>query len=291
MNTKEANKYPISSYLDYLGYRPSKNLGSYSLYHSPYRNENTPSFKVSHAKNLWVDYGDDNCGGTLIDLVLKLNPSYGISQALQEISSLSGESFSFQQQPIFLEKGEAKNDRKIEIFKIQPLGNNQALTDYLNSRNIGLDTARKFCREVYYNIGDKKYFGLGNRNENGWSIRNKYWKGCSAQGFSYYNNCSTKLNLFEGIFDLMSYLELHKNEKANSDFMVLNSLTNMNNAFPIIEKYNQVNLYLDQDNAGRKATNLLVDVFPNCKDLSSITLPYKDLNEYLVEVEIYRLKR
>src|SRR5690554_2985225 len=143
MNTKVANKFPISSYLAYLGYRPSRNLGSYSLYLSPYKNENTPSFKVSHTKNLWVDYGDGNCGGTLIDLVLKLNPFFDISQALQEISTISGHSFSFQQQPISLEEIEQEDDRRIEVLKVKPLGNNQALTNYLNSRNIGLDTAKK----------------------------------------------------------------------------------------------------------------------------------------------------
>jgi len=290
MNTKEANQFPIRSYLAYLGHKPSKNLGSYSLYLSPYRHENTPSFKVSHTKNLWVDYGDGNCGGTLIDLVLKLNPSYDISQALQEISTVSGRSFSFQQQPISLEENEQENDRRIEIIKIKPLGNNQALTDYLNSRNIGLETAKKFCREVYYSIGDKKYFGLGNRNENGWSIRNKYWKVCSAQGYSLFSNGARELNLFEGIFDLMSYVELNKNEQVKKDLMVLNSLGNLNAAFSIIEKYNQVNLYLDRDEAGRKATQLLKETFHNCKDLSSTSLPYKDLNEYLVK-DFYQLKR
>src|SRR5690606_310131 len=224
-----------------------------------------------------------NCGGPLIDLFLKLNPSYEISQALQEISTVSGQSFSFQQQPISLEENKQENDRKIKILKIKPLGNNQALTDYLNLRNIGLGTAKKFCREVYYSIGDKKYFGLGNRNENGWSIRNKYWKGCSAQGYSLYPHGAKQLDLFEGIFDLMSYVELNKHAGVRKDFMVLNSLGNLNDAFPIIEEYNQVNLYLDRDDAGRKATLLLLDTFNHCQDLSSISLPYKDLNEYLLE--------
>src|SRR5690554_4906268 len=261
MNAKEANQFPIGSYLAYLGHKPSKNRGSYSLYLSPYRNENNPSFKVSHSKNLWVDYGDSNCGGTLIDLVLKLNPTYDISQALQEISTVSGQSFSFQQQPNSLEENKQENDRKIKILKVKPLGNNHALTEYLNSRNIGLETAKKFCREVYYSIGDKKYFGLGNYNKNGWSIRNKYWKGCSAQGYSHYQNGSKKLNVFEGIFDLMSYVELNQNEEVKKDFMVLNSLGNLNDAFSIMKKYNQVNLYLDRDEAGRKATQQLTEIF------------------------------
>jgi len=291
MNTKEANKFPISSYLAYLGHKPSKNLGSYSLYLSPYRNENTPSFKVSHSKNLWVDYGDSNCGGTLIDLVLKLNPSYDISQALQEISTVSGQSFSFQQQIVLPEKPEPGTDGKVQIVKVKPLGNNQALTDYLNSRNIGMETAKKFCKEVYYCIEDRKYFGLGNRNDNGWSIRNRYWKGCSAQGYSHYQNGSNRLNVFEGIFDLMSYVELYKNDKkANADFLVLNSLANMNDAFRIIKNYNQIGLYLDRDEAGRAATRLLIDKVTNCEDMSSLSFPYKDLSEYLVEWT-YRLKR
>src|SRR5690606_8799222 len=97
MNTKEANKFPISSYLAYLGYRPSKNVRSYSLYLSPYRHESTPSVKVSHTKTHWVDYGDGNCGGTVIDLVLKLKPADDISQALLEVSAVSGPSFSVEQ--------------------------------------------------------------------------------------------------------------------------------------------------------------------------------------------------
>src|SRR5690606_8220943 len=202
---------------------------------------------------------------------------------------VSGQSFSFQQQPISLKENKQEKDRKIEILKVKPLGNNRALTDYLNSRNISLDTAKKFCKEVYYSIGDKKYFGLGNQNENGWSIRNRYWKGCSAQGYSLYPNGARQLDLFEGIFDLMSYVELNKNEQVKKDFMVLNSLGNLNAAFPIIEKHRQVNLFLDRDEAGRKATQLLTETFSSCKDLSSISLPYKDLNEYLVE-DLYRLK-
>src|SRR5690606_20398340 len=104
-----------------------------------------------------------------------------------------------------------------------------------------------------------------------------------AQGYSLYPNGASQLDLFEGIFDLMSYVELNKNERVKKDFMVLNSLGNLNDALSIIEKYNHVNLYLDRDEAGRKATQLLTETFSSCKDLSSISLPYKDLNEYLVE--------
>lgn len=292
MNAKEANKTPIPSYLNRLGIKPSKVKGDSLFYLSPYREENTPSFKVSNAKNLWVDYGDGNAGGTLIDLVLKLNPTYSISDAIKEISGIGGHSFSFHK-PVSSLVQPVKGDETpgITVIRTKPLGSNRAITDYLHSRCVSLETAKNFCREVYYSIGDKRYFGLGNEHENGWAIRNKYWKGCSAQGFSYYKNQSDTLCLFEGIFDLMSYVELQKNEKKREDFIVLNSLGNLKDVFPEIPKYDRVDLYLDRDIAGEKASRLLMDSFSRCSDRSSFALPYKDLNEYLVEAEKNKLKR
>ncbi|MEX2569224.1 MAG: transposase, partial [Cyclobacteriaceae bacterium] len=74
MNAKEADSISIVTFLDQMGIRPSKVKAGYCFYLFPYRDEKTPSFKVDPIKNLWVDIGDGNTGGTLIDLVLKLNP-------------------------------------------------------------------------------------------------------------------------------------------------------------------------------------------------------------------------
>lgn len=98
MNAKEANKISIVTYLDQLGIKPSKVKAGYCFYLSPYREEKTPSFKVHPIKNLWVDFGDGNAGGTLIDLVLKMNPNFTISEAIQEIATISGSSFFFTRQ-------------------------------------------------------------------------------------------------------------------------------------------------------------------------------------------------
>ena len=181
MNAKEANKISIVTYPDQLGIRPSKVKAGYCFYHSPYREERTPSFKVHPSKNLWVDYGDGNAGGTLIDLVLKMNPAFTISKAINEIATVRRSSFFLHQPAIPRPELSEDPSSGITILKTKPLGNNGAITDYLHSRCISLETAKEFCCEVYYRIGDKRYFGLGNPHENGWAIRNKYWKGCTAQ--------------------------------------------------------------------------------------------------------------
>lgn len=291
MNAKEANKISIVTYLDQMGIRPSKVKAGYCFYLSPYRVEKTPSFKVHPIKNLWVDFGDGNSGGTLIDLVLKMNPEYSISDAIQEIATISGSSFFLHSPILSSVKPSEKEPPGITIIKTKPLGSNGAITDYLHSRGISLETASEFCREVYYSIGDKRYYGLGNPNENGWAIRNKYWKGCTAQGVSHYRNNAAELCMFEGIFDLMSYVEMRKADRYRLDFMVLNSLANLKKAMPEIEKYKHVNLFLDRDKAGKAASEELVNSLPGSLDQSKVFHPFKDLNEYWMSRENLGVKR
>ena len=72
MTYKEANNISIKDYLNSLGIQPVTEKGSYGMYRSPLREDNTPSFKVDYNANLWCDYGTGE-GGTLIDLVMKQN--------------------------------------------------------------------------------------------------------------------------------------------------------------------------------------------------------------------------
>lgn len=268
-----------------MGINPAKSYGNYTLYHSPFREEKTPSFKVSHAENLWVDYGDGNSGGSLIDLVLRMHPGLTVSKAIKEIEHTTQPSFSFHRPTSHESKG-SKNDNKIHIHKTMELGHNPAVTNYLNSRGIQMETAKPFCKEVYFNMGTKHYFGLGNLNNSGWSIRNKYWKGCSAQGYSYYQKAPKiheMLSVFEGIFDLLSYVEMDQRRTKAEDYLVLNSLANLNNAHPILEQYETVSMFLDHDMAGRKATDQILQVLSHAQDASGFYKSCNDLNEFLVQ--------
>ena len=93
MTYKEANNISIKDYLNSLGIQPVTEKGSYGMYRSPLREDNTPSFKVDYNANLWCDYGTGE-GGTLIDLVMKQNGcnAYGAICRLEQGSTTS---FSF----------------------------------------------------------------------------------------------------------------------------------------------------------------------------------------------------
>ncbi len=71
MDAKTINKFPIREYLVGQGIHPAKERGYYGFYHSPLREDRTPSMKVDYDKNLWIDYGAGE-GGTLIDLVMRM---------------------------------------------------------------------------------------------------------------------------------------------------------------------------------------------------------------------------
>jgi len=292
----EINQIQIHDYLKTRGIYPARNFCGYSMYHSPFREERTPSFKVSEVKNLWIDYGTGD-GGTLIDLVLKMNPEFNVSRAMAEIEAamLTDRIFSFHQpmQVASAENPTSVNEpNRINIYKIKNLGSNSALSDYIKSRGIGLKTASKFCKELYFKIGDKSLFGIGCENDNGgWAIRNKFWKGCSAQGVSYYKKGHAQLAVFEGVFDLLSYLEIEGEKNLAQDFIVLNSLTNLHKAMATLSVYDAVLLFLDRDASGQKATDFLKANLNKCYDLSDWYAPFKDINDYLVSGNAYGMKR
>lgn len=282
MNCKQANTISIVEYLKALGILPKKIIGKCSFFLSPFRDEKTASFKVDPRVNLWVDYGDNNSGGTLIDLIIKLNPSYAVEDALIHLDSLGHGSFSFHQQKEVLI---AEENTRIKVLSTKPIGTNKAITAYLTSREISPLTARMFCKEVYFSVGGKRFFGVGNENFKGWSIRNKYWKGCTAQGISFYGDMEDEhfstLSVFEGIFDMMSFVQMNRCNGKASCLLVLNSLANIQEAIPYLNAFDSVDLYLDRDDAGRKLTQDLIKSIQNCRDKSSLYSDYKDLNDML----------
>jgi len=264
--------------------------------HSPFREVTSPCMKVSETKNLWIDYGT-NEGGTLIDLVLKMFPTLNVHEAINEINRgmVTDSIFSFHQHKyVSPEKRKllrTDENKGIQMDKIKDLGSTPSLTAYLKSRMINLKTAQRFCKEVYFTVGEKQFFGIGNQNGNGWAIRNKFWKGCSGQGFSLYRNGHDQLAVFEGIFDLLSYLELEKDQSLAQDFLVLNSLINIKQSLSIMESFESVILMLDRDDGGQKAAAFLMRTLPKCYDLSEWYFPFKDLNDYLLSKNVAGHKR
>ncbi|HJD76921.1 MAG TPA: toprim domain-containing protein [Bacteroides reticulotermitis] len=284
----EANQISIKAYLASKGIHSVKDYGYYGMYHSPLREDSNASLKVDYNKNLWHDFGN-NDGGTMIDLAMRIHHC-SLKEAMMELNRYNSTSVNQynnttvqQQSDSFSFQGNKSNNNAptIMIQKILPI-TNKALIDYLTERKINIDIAKEHCQEVYYSVNDKQYFALGLKNDSGgYELRNKYFKGCTSKDISTSNNENEACLVFEGFMDYLSYLTLKNTARPQVDVVILNSIANLPKALKFIESHSNVSTYLDNDEAGRKATHIINNTCKSHIDKSTEYTKYKDLNEYL----------
>jgi hypothetical protein len=283
MNCKTAKLIDLVSYLKKQGFRIGKTNTKEVWFHSPFRdNERTPSFKINISKNVFFCHSS-GIGGTIIDFIMKYN-NCSIKEALV---ILSKDTFSIHQQT-----KQIKNEPTptYSIKKVTEL-TNQKLLDYLSSRKINLKFAKQFCFQVHYSFSKgKEFYGIGFMNDvGGLEIVNilseNFRKIClGKKEITTINNNSDVVSLFESHSDLLSYFSL-KNEIPKENFIILNSTSLVKKTIGLIEDYSIIKLFFDNDEAGNKATNFIVEN-ANGKIIDNRIhyKKYNDLNDYLVGI-------
>ena len=279
MNCKTAKQIDLVSYLKKQGFRTGKTDTKNVWFYSPFRkNERTPSFKVDITKNAWYDFSE-GVGGTIIDFVMKYN-NCSIKETLV---ILSEGTFSIHQQKEYIK---IEQTPTYSIKKVTEL-TNQMLLDYLSSRKINLTFAKRFCFQVHYSFSDgKELFGIGFMNDvGGFEIRNKFFKGClGKKEITTINNNYDVVSLFESFSDYLSYLSIKK-EIPKENFIILNSTSLVKKTIELLDEYSTIKLFFDNDEAGNKATNFIVENASG--KIIDNRIHYKtfdDLNDYLIAI-------
>lgn len=284
LSYSEARKIPITDYLSGLGFEPAKIRGIDYWYHSPFREERTPSFKVNTHLNVWYDHGTGE-GGGILDLGAKLHQCT-LQEFLEKLSQGNHNNVSLHRQHIPIEKPE----NKLQVVSVGAL-TSPDLVQYLNSRGINTETASKYCKEVEFSIGSRVYRAVGFPNQSGaYELRNRWFKGSSSpKDFSFINDGAEKLSVLEGFMDFLSAVQLNHSEfkrfTKDSDFLVLNSLRLLNRCLPLLQSHKEVNLFLDNDLAAREAMKGLKDKGVRFNDASVLYRQHKDVNEYLIAIK------
>ena len=280
MQLHDIKQIPIVDYLAQTGYKPKLTKGVNYWYCSPLRSELTPSFKVNAERNQWYDFGTGD-HGDIIDLVCILQHCSTV-EAMRRLATLKGvrlaPSFSFG--GIIPVRSQAPS---MELISVQAVKHPKLLL-YLSERGLQPSDASPFLSEVYYKVSGKCFFALGFPNDaGGWELRNPYFKGCFApKAISTIKGTdSHKLLLFEGFMDFLSWRKLHP--EVQDDSIMLNSLTLLPKLIPSLYPYATIESFLDNDEAGDRATKQLIDAGLPVKDMRACYTPYKDVNEYLVQ--------
>lgn len=281
LSFSEAKRIPVVEYLSGIGFEPAKIRGDDMWYHSPFREERTPSFKVNTKHNVWFDHGTGE-GGTILDLGAKLHQCT-LYEFLEKLSNGNYGNVSIRQHPPSIDRPE----NKLVVVSAKDL-TNADLINYLDSRGIGLELAIQFCKEIEFSIGPKTYKAIGFPNQSGaYELRNRWFKGSSSpKDISLIENGASRISVLEGFIDFLSLLKIDNSEikqlTLNSDFLILNSLRLLNRNLTLLQSYKETCLFLDNDTPAREAKEGLKEKGIVYKDTSHLYKDSKDVNEYLI---------
>ncbi|WP_424495333.1 CHC2 zinc finger domain-containing protein [Salinimicrobium sp. GXAS 041] len=255
LSWRNARNVCIVKTLATLGHYPTRKSEKEAWFLSPLRSETQASFNVSLIKNLWFDFGQGK-GGNVIDLIMQLKNS-SFEEALEFLSTDTLPIFDCPNPKVIQARKEG-----IVVIEVNFI-THPALKEYLDSRGIPFPVARQHCREVRYRLKSKAYFAIGLLNYlGGWELRNKYLKNSSSpKSFSYLQRNHHTLLITEGMFDFLSLSVMEEYLVNSSDVIILNSLGFVHKIPEHISPYENIRLYLDNDPAGNKATDLLLNLF------------------------------
>ena len=279
MNCKQSNSISLEEVLLSLGHLPTKQNEKEAWYLNPFANESQASFKINKSLNYWYLFSE-GIGGTNTDFMKKyLNAS--VSEVLVWAES---QNFSFFQQQNFPNQKLENLPKNYEIFDIREI-QHSALLEYLRSRKVASQT--EFLKEIHYRMNDKNNFGIAFKNDSGgYEIRNKYSKIClGKKDVSTLKNGSESLRVFEGFFDFLSFKNVENLlEKEPSDYLILNSVSMIHNIKNSLGKYEKVELYFDNDEAGNRAVEMIKNENKSAEDCRSLYSDFKDLNDWMIHI-------
>jgi hypothetical protein len=240
-------------------------------------------------KNLFYDFGSGE-GGTIIDLAIILFSFRGAGEAITYLTKFTqGISGEVHYAPP-ITKSDIK-ERKLNILSERPL-NHPLLLKYIMQRKVCTEIARKYCAHINFEIGEKRLYAIGFKNDlGGFEIRNAFFKGSSSpKAVTKFLNGNEIILIFEGFFDFLSFATCSQNFENKFDVMVLNSLTNLKKINPEFwTNYTLINCFFDNDEAGKTALESLKNITDKAVDFSAYYYPYNDLNECLNNPFISRL--
>ncbi len=290
MNISGAKQVRIVDYLRQLGHKPHHEKYRQYWYLSPLRQEKTASFCVNDRKNVWYDFGLA-AGGDLVELGKYLYQTDDVSEILSHIE-IHARNCAVAR--VVIDTADtpplARQMKNVAVVALQ----HNALLSYLRTRQIDPDIARAFCREVHYDLRRRHYFAIAFGNmSGGYEVRNSYYKGCIIgkditvvkyrKGETQQCAC-----VFEGFMDFLTYLTLKRSKDDDictaqaTDYIIMNSISNLKRTLMQLEEYRFIYCYLDNDLAGQKTAETIASLYEGrVSDRSSAYSEYKDLNDYI----------
>ena len=273
MRADQARNIPIPALLEREGHRPERvrASGRELWYRSPIRAaERTASFKVDMAKNLWYDHGAGR-GGNAVDLIMELRQCSvrdalriiertGLSQASSYVPPASNPRPSAAKVAAQKEK-----QSSLELVQKGPL-KHPALLQYLSQRGINSEVASHYASQIDFKApgSGSSYFAVGYPAGDGFEARSALFKGFvgSTKNVTFHDYPeASRLLVFEGFMDFLTYLTVKGQSKHQDAVLVLNSGAMRTRALPFLEqeRFAEIQLFMDNDEMGDVVTSYVFE--------------------------------
>ena len=266
------------------------------MYYSPFRDESTPSFHIDVPTNRWYDFGTAE-GGGLFEFVCRIA---GITRGevydwLASFRKMIPES----EYKEVVEKVKAAKPSRIIVDSASHEFTRYKLIEYAQRRAVSREVLEKYCEEVVYHIDsypDKQYFAIGFKNNSGgYVLRSSLSKKCTSSAMTTLSPegeitemiTGDKVLVFEGFMDFLSWLSSVGQLSPGYDCCILNSVSNIEKALPWITAHKNIAAFMDNDDAGRKTLEKIIESVPDqagdvsIYDMSRLYQGYNDLNDKL----------
>lgn len=286
MNTYQAKRIPLSSILAKLGCEPHHTAKGELWYLSPFRNEDTASFKINLERNIWYDFGLGS-GGNVLDFVMKYYGITTIGETLHKLDNLEGWVAKSPAPPKPAKITEKDLGDSLIVTKVQPL-QNSALIGYLKGRGVPSEIASLYVQEMYYTYNYRRYFALAFQNRSGaWELRNPYFKGIAgSKDISVIAGTDdSQAMIFEGFMNMLSALTYYSATIPPMTTIVMNSVAMKDKTIEALKdmRVTRVHLYLDHDSSGQAVASYLREALTGVEviDQSAIYAGFNDFNDLL----------
>jgi hypothetical protein len=288
LNAKELKEQAsIVELLKRLGYNPLPKHGREFRYYSMIRKDDTtPSFMVDDQLGVWYDHGL-GIGGNIIDFGLAYWKGIGFADVvikLQEVYPVTVSTERVANRP-----RKAVKLPSYVVEETKALGTHPAITNYLKERCV-FPEAKGSVSEVYYYVQDdkgqrKQFFAAGWKNESGgWEVRNKYFKGClGRKAITFIPGDQKAVAVFEGFLNYLSWKTEHPG--CGESIIVLNTLSLINSGISKAKQFSSIDLYLDRDASGHKASKDFMFALPYASDRSVLFEGYNDYNDKIIDLQ------
>ena len=260
---QEKQKLQSISIVETMAHMGKNLYNQKGMYYSPFRDESTPSFHIDGATNRWYDF-ETSEGGGLFEFVCRIA---GITRGevydwLASFRSMIPES----EYKAVVEKIKKVKPARIIVDSASHKFTRHKLVEYAEARAV--------TRQVLRSSLTKK-------------CTSSAMTTLSPEGVITDQVSGSKVLVFEGFMDFLSWLSNVQQDTPEYDCCILNSVSNIDKALPWITAHKNIAAFMDNDEAGRNTLQKIIENVPDdagkvcVYDMAKLYEDYNDLNEKL----------